>query len=165
MTIEINIKKKCSKCEQEKFLVDFHKRADRPLGVTSHCKECEKARAKDRKSYNKAAAAKSYQKHKQKVCAKSRLVGDEKMKKIEELKSQPCTDCGNTFPTVCMDFDHKEGETKSFNLSRARWKRWEEIEEELAKCELVCSNCHRVRTLNRGQFKTNGSHGHKKRAG
>lgn len=152
VTIEINIKKKCSKCEQEKFLVDFHKRADRPLGVTSHCKECEKARAKDRKSYNKAAAAKSYQKHKQKVCSKSKLVGRVKMDKITEIKSTtPCMDCGQTYHPCQMDFDHRDASQKSFSLNQARWKKWEEIEKEMAKCDLVCSNCHRLRTFNRKQ--------------
>ena len=66
----------------------------------------------------------------------------------------PCADCGLTFPAVCMDFDHVRGD-KVDNVSYlvSGHRRWEIIETEIAKCEIVCSNCHRVRTLNkkRGQ--------------
>ena len=32
---------------------------------------------------------------------------------VDELKRNPCTDCGNTFPTVAMDFDHVRGEKEA----------------------------------------------------
>ena len=59
-------------------------------------------------------------------------------------------DCGGSFPPVCMDFDHVRGE-KLFNIgSEARGGvGWERILAEVAKCELVCANCHRIRTYNR----------------
>jgi hypothetical protein len=68
--------------------------------------------------------------------------------KLHELKEvHPCADCGNTFPSYCMDFDHKNNATKldnvSFMISRFSWSR---IEKEIAKCDLVCANCHRIRT-------------------
>jgi hypothetical protein len=46
-----------------------------------------------------------------------------------------------------MDFDHVRGE-KKLNLSQLRNTRlaWSRLLEELEKCELVCSNCHRIRT-------------------
>lgn len=66
---------------------------------------------------------------------------------VDKLKSKPCTDCGGTFPVVCMDFDHVRGE-KEFNISRgiSYGYKLERILAEIEKCELVCSNCHRVRT-------------------
>lgn len=68
---------------------------------------------------------------------------------IEDLKKAPCSDCGRTFPTVCMDFDHVRGE-KKFNIASAvNWRRLEDILEEVAKCDLVCSNCHRIRSAAR----------------
>lgn len=68
-----------------------------------------------------------------------------------EIKSGPCHDCGNKFPTCCMDFDHRSGETKSYNVGNmfAHHYARELIETEIAKCDLVCANCHRVRTRNR----------------
>lgn len=49
-----------------------------------------------------------------------------------------------------MDFDHVWGE-KKFNLSSAATGRHKIriIEEEIAKCDIVCANCHRVRTFTR----------------
>ncbi len=64
-----------------------------------------------------------------------------------ELKSQPCTDCGQCFPPCCMDFDHVIG-SKTDNISRMIQQQYslERVKEEIAKCELVCANCHRIRT-------------------
>jgi hypothetical protein len=68
-----------------------------------------------------------------------------------ELKSEPCTDCGNQFPVCCMDFDHRAGTKKAYNLGSmfAHHYSRELIQTELDKCDLVCSNCHRIRTQNR----------------
>lgn len=47
-----------------------------------------------------------------------------------------------------MDFDHLRD--KKFNLSKAHLTgSLKKITEEIAKCEVVCSNCHRVRTFER----------------
>ncbi len=68
-----------------------------------------------------------------------------------ELKSKPCTDCGNCFEICCMDFDHIEGSVKTYNVGSmfAHHYSRELIETELVKCELVCANCHRIRTRDR----------------
>lgn len=68
-----------------------------------------------------------------------------------DLKSKPCTDCGASFATCCMDFDHRVGETKHYNLGSmfAHHYSRELIEFELSKCDLVCANCHRIRTRDR----------------
>jgi hypothetical protein len=53
-----------------------------------------------------------------------------------------------------MDFDHRPGETKCFNLSIAAGQTrlsWEKMEAEIAKCDVVCANCHRERTHQRKQ--------------
>jgi len=72
---------------------------------------------------------------------------------IDELKKRPCMDCGGVFPPECMDFDHVRGE-KLFRISRGVLKRTEEeMQTEIAKCELVCSNCHRIRTRKRKKEK------------
>ena len=69
---------------------------------------------------------------------------------IDNIKSNPCTDCRNRFHPCAMDFDHVTGE-KLFNIANGIYlkKSDEEIIEEIKKCELVCSNCHRIRTYNR----------------
>lgn len=60
-----------------------------------------------------------------------------------------------------MEFDHRDGAIKSYNLGSmfAHHYSRELIEIELAKCDLVCSNCHRIRTRNRragsGKYRKN----------
>ena len=69
---------------------------------------------------------------------------------INSAKKKPCADCGKRFPSVCMDFDHRPGCGKSMNLSQMGNARLELIVAEIAKCDVVCSNCHRIRTAKRG---------------
>ena len=63
-------------------------------------------------------------------------------------KSKPCMDCNKTYPYFVMDFDHVRGE-KKYCLSVSNRLSREKIDEELAKCDLVCANCHRIRTFSR----------------
>lgn len=60
-------------------------------------------------------------------------------------------DCGQKFPPCAMDFDHRAGETKIADIARLinNTVPWEKIEAEMAKCDLVCANCHRIRTSKR----------------
>lgn len=69
---------------------------------------------------------------------------------IDELKKTPCTDCGQTFDPVCMDFDHI-GTDKLLEISKLRYQNvsLETIQAEIDKCELVCACCHRLRTKHR----------------
>lgn len=72
-----------------------------------------------------------------------------------KLKSEPCSDCWQKFDPVCMDWDHARGE-KKYSIS-VTWRDGdiEKVKKELEKCDLVCSNCHRIRTYSRkvGQSK------------
>ena len=67
---------------------------------------------------------------------------------LDELKSVPCKDCGEVFPPVCMDFDHVRGAKKG-NVSQMVMRKLSKLEAEIAKCDIVCANCHRIRTHER----------------
>lgn len=65
-------------------------------------------------------------------------------RKLKE--STPCVDCGENHPFYVMQFDHVRGE-KQFNVSAAVGNvKKERVLEEIEKCDLVCANCHAVRT-------------------
>lgn len=69
---------------------------------------------------------------------------------ILKAKSHPCTRCKGVFPSVCMDFDHIPGFDKAFTIgSPANWTSVARIELEIAKTQLLCSNCHRIVTWER----------------
>jgi hypothetical protein len=67
---------------------------------------------------------------------------------LRELRKVPCMDCGGTFPPYVMEFDHRDPATKLFALtsSRAMLKPRDQLLAEIAKCDIVCSNCHQART-------------------
>jgi hypothetical protein len=86
------------------------------------------------------------------------LRAQERRAAVDEIKSAPCMDCGGTFPPVCMDFDHRPGEVKSAGVSQLKKSAsMEALLAEIAKCDLVCANCHRIRTYSRGD--TQGGYG------
>ena len=59
-----------------------------------------------------------------------------------------CTDCGYKKHHAALDFDHVRGE-KKINVCNAT--SIIQAKREIPKCEIVCSNCHRIRTFNRLQ--------------
>jgi hypothetical protein len=60
----------------------------------------------------------------------------------------PCIDCGKFYPSYVMDLDHVRGD-KFKGVSQLVSHSWDVIETEIAKCDLVCANCHRERTFKR----------------
>ena len=72
------------------------------------------------------------------------------VKYIQELKSNtPCMDCKESFPYYVMDFDHVRGRKHKNVMELIPTLSKKIIDLEIAKCEIVCSNCHRVRTHER----------------
>ena len=102
-------------------------------------KDPEKARISRRKCYRKnrvhyIAIQKAYRKTIQSA--------------VREAKNKPCTDCGHSFPYYVMDFDHIR--EKSFTIARSVGSAgMPKTLAEIAKCEVICANCHRIRTHGR----------------
>jgi hypothetical protein len=72
-----------------------------------------------------------------------------KLEILNTFKDKPCMDCGGSFPPECMDFDHRPGEVKVLQVSLMARYNLDKMLAEIAKCDLICSNCHRIRTKNR----------------
>lgn len=70
------------------------------------------------------------------------------MAQLDQIKSVPCADCGKTFAAYSMDFDHRDPSTKlsNINLMVSKAAPWFNILKEIAKCDVVCVCCHRLRT-------------------
>lgn len=61
-----------------------------------------------------------------------------------------CSDCGWNAWARGMDWDHVAGEkVAAVSQLIARNRPWSEVEREMALCEVVCVNCHRIRTAER----------------
>lgn len=78
-----------------------------------------------------------------------------KLARFNLLKmDRPCYDCGGQFAPESMDWDHRPGQVKKFDVAEGvRSRSDDEVMEEINKCQLVCANCHRVRTKARAQQK------------
>lgn len=69
---------------------------------------------------------------------------------ILKAKCRPCTDCKVQYNPWVMQFDHRDPLQKKFNLSKSKTCSVKILLTELAKCDVVCANCHAERTA-RGQ--------------
>ncbi len=91
---------------------------------------------------------------KERAIANTTKYRERNIRYVNGLKSNPCVDCGHSFDPVCMDFDHREGEEKLRAISKMvrLGNSIVRITREIAKCDLVCSNCHRIRTRDRSDW-------------
>ena len=103
------------------------------------CRECK--RVYDREYHTKRTAA---QKHKKTSQQKTRRIDNRKYI-LEYLKTHPCECCGETDPVV-LEFDHIDPTTKEYTISLMVMHSKENIDKEIAKCRVLCANCHRRHT-------------------
>lgn len=92
-------------------------------------------------SWNRAKAAAGLQTEP----PKNGMSNNRKRRRIQMIKEfLPCYRCGEHYPAPVMEFHHREADNKEFHIRRGDQRRWEDIERELTKCDLLCANCHRI---------------------
>ena len=136
--------KLCCKCKEEKELSEFGPKKRRgKVELRSECLSCYNAYHVSRRQANK----KAHKAHRETV-KRNTL---EKREWVQSLKhNKQCSACGLAYPHWVMDFDHRPGEVKVAGIARMYQNYGRKtILEEIAKCDLVCSNCHRDRTYHR----------------
>lgn len=81
----------------------------------------------------------------------TRPIVDRKMSDIHKYQLEKgCADCGYNAHPAALEFDHLPGTKKLFNIGEQIGnKSVESLWSEIAKCEVVCSNCHGIRTFER----------------
>lgn len=100
----------------------------------------------------KAAQRRYYDKNAEAYAERGRIYRTQMTTEVNRIKeASPCTDCGESYPACVMQFDHT-GDDKVLAVSRLlRSKGWPTVLDEIAKCELVCANCHAVRSWRRSK--------------
>ena len=69
---------------------------------------------------------------------------------LDELKlAIGCADCGYNLHPAALHFDHLDGATKVNRIAQMTFGAEERLLAEIAKCEVVCANCHAIRTARR----------------
>lgn len=104
----------------------------------------------------KESRQKYYLANKEKMSASSIVSVERRLERkraiVSLAKDNPCMDCGEKYHPYAMDFDHRESSEKRANVSALLTNRCatdSDVLAEIAKCDLVCSNCHRLRTFKR----------------
>lgn len=130
----------CNDCLQTKALTDFASDIRNPTGYNVRCRACQSTRSKKHYADNQRVY---YERN-----LRRKLQLREEVQALKE--SAPCIDCQKYWPYYVMHYDHitdnkVDGVSRLIGTNRSR----ESVMAEIAKCELVCGNCHAVRTHTR----------------
>ncbi len=85
------------------------------------------------------------ERNKESLKRKRRKKHEERRLLLDQIKNVRCYDCDVRYPPFVMQFDHVRRK-KLFNVGDCLSRSWESILREIAKCDIVCANCHAVRT-------------------
>jgi len=138
----------CTKCGKEKDIEEFPLRNRFTQRRQSHCKDCSLEMGRD-----------WYQRNKEYQIANARKHSTEYREAIREylynyLLSHPCEECGESDPVV-LEFHHVGEKDMAIAEMVTRITSIDRLEEELRKCRVLCSNCHRRLTAKeRGWFRS-----------
>jgi len=118
--------KVCKDCGERKPITDFYSNTNMTDGHLSWCKRCSVKR------YGPGRSARQR----------------DLLTYIQAIKlERGCADCGYNAHPSALDFDHLPGSIKEHRLaSMSGGSTKAKIDAEIAKCEVVCANCHRIRT-------------------
>jgi hypothetical protein len=139
--IDQDAARKCYRCGEIKPVEHFAWRRKARGQRDSFCRPC-------RSAYGKEHYAANRQRYIDQAGVRKRALALERTKfLLEFFVTHPCVDCGETDPVV-LEFDHLGD--KLFEISQSLpYRNWQSILDEMKKCEVVCSNCHRRRTARR----------------
>lgn len=130
----------CTKCKLSKPSDEFNWKIKNKR-KSLHCKICSRKYIKEHYNNNK-----HYYLNKAKK--RNKILRQSSHQYIVSfLKSHPCIDCGENNILV-LEFDHKHRKDKFDSVSQMIKRRLsvKKIAEEIRKCEVRCSNCHRIKT-------------------
>ncbi len=130
--------KVCSLCKERTPLKEFNRRRSSKDGLQNHCKECNRERSKAYYHRNRKHHIKNIGDRRRSYYKWFReMIADVK-------KANPCLACGET-EICCLDFHHKNKKDKLESIGALVRLQWglPRILEELKKCVVLCSNCHR----------------------
>lgn len=144
----------CRDCQKTLRESDFFpsslRRGDR------QCRRCKTIRSKDaHRRYvlrhpDKVKISNKRSERKRRANGKTSEYRFKRREWYRKYKSEtPCVDCGCCFSAECMDFDHVGNKTKQVSHLVTGGYSAEAIRKEMEQCDLVCSNCHRIRTCAR----------------
>lgn len=136
--------KLCRSCQRVLPLEEFHRNRSRRDGRQYRCREC-----------NIEANKRWYREHPEARANRMDEYARRRRRRLQQLlleylRSHRCVDCGEEDPVV-LEFDHLRDKIDNVTRMVVRRLAWSAVLDEIAKCEVVCANCHRRRTAQRSQ--------------
>jgi hypothetical protein len=134
--------RRCGRCRDYKDVAEFAWRRIARGQLDNYCRPC-------RAAYKQEHYAANRERYIDQAMQRKRNLALERATFLMEFfRTHPCVDCRETDPIV-LEFDHRTD--KAFGIARGlRDRSWRALAEEMAKCDVVCANCHRRRTAHRG---------------
>lgn len=120
----------CTICKITKPRAEFS-------STTSYCDPCHNAYRAERRRTNEQYRINN--------ARAGKIAVAKRKEEVRSLKAAPCADCGKCYNPWQMQYDHVRG-VKINNVSNMLGLSKEAILAEIAKCDLVCANCHAERT-------------------
>lgn len=132
--------RRCYRCREEKPEGEFYWKNKQRTVRSACCKPCQKK-----------LSAGNYARHRTRYVADARkrnLAQVERLRAVMQAeKDCPCADCGGKYPYWVMQFDHVRGsKVREVSNLVTRAVSVRALRAEIAKCEVVCANCHANRT-------------------
>jgi L-lysine 2,3-aminomutase len=129
----------CARCGEERPIEDFPERVLGSGRRHGHCRACKAA-------YQREWYARNAARHKANVAEIRRARIRTNREIVQRAKAVPCSDCGRCYPPYVMDFDHRTDDKVGAISQMTSSAPTAVLLAEIAKCEVVCANCHRERT-------------------
>lgn len=111
-----------------------------------------------RREYQKEYMRKWYEKNKAKHISYVRARDKKILDWLKEYKSTlKCEECSENHP-ACLEFHHINSKDKKFSVGRIKdFMSWKLLKAEIAKCRVLCANCHRKEHYNQKEKEQNRS--------
>lgn len=125
-------RKKCSKCGKRKPITEFNRHAQTRDRLRPECKKCF------------GEASRAYREARSDIRREQRMARQEDNRRlILTAKGDRCQRCSGRFPPYVLEFHHRDPREKSFNITPSRHMA-ARVLQEIAKCDVLCANCHRT---------------------
>lgn len=100
--------------------------------------------------HQRRAQSESHQRHRERRSEERKQRRRVAERVVRETKERPCEDCGVQYPPTVMALHHRPGVEKVGDVSALiRSRGLAVVEAEIAKCDVLCLNCHGLRHLPR----------------
>jgi uncharacterized membrane protein YgaE (UPF0421/DUF939 family) len=141
----------CTKCHVSKTETEFYVKDHASNRLHTQCKACYKEHRKINYALHYEKYGDEYRERAKKYRNKIKTIYRTNM--LAYLSDKACVVCGESDIRV-LEFDHLDQSTKSFSISQAvrLGYSWNNVLEEIAKCRILCANCHKKRTAIQGHW-------------